>query len=292
MAYNYVEQFTSNLQQMYTRDLVTGDLNQNGATFIGTKTIRIPSIKVAGYKEHGRTGGWNRQALENSWEVKTLAYDRDVEFYVDAMDVDETNQVLSAANITSTFEKEQAIPELDAYRFSKVYSDYTTTFTKTADTTALTSANVLEAFDKFMEEMDDAGVPEDGRILYVTAGVNTLLKNASAIQRNFDVNGSSGAVNRAVRSLDNVKLVSVPAGRFKTKYNFTNGFTPDGTSKQINMMLVHPSCIIAIQKHSAIYLWNPGSHTGGDGWLYQNRRYGDLFLLENKLDGIKINVEA
>ena len=37
------------------------------------------------------------------------------------MDVDETNLVLEMANIQSVFEKEQAIPEKDSYRFSKLY---------------------------------------------------------------------------------------------------------------------------------------------------------------------------
>lgn len=289
-AFNYVEQFRSDLEQKYARELTSGDLGSNGVTFIGTKTVRIPRLKLGGYGEHSRAGGWKRKDLSNDWEIKTLTHDRDVEFYVDAMDIDETNQVLSAANITNTFEEEQAIPELDAYRYSKIYADYTTTFSKTADTTALTEQNVLLTFDKFMEEMDEAGVPESGRILYVTAAVNTMIKRAQEIQRYIDVNKTDTAINRAVRSLDGVKVVSVPSDRLKTEFDFTDGWKASGSAKQINMILLHPRSVIAVQKHSAIYLWEPGSHTGGDGWLYQNRRYGDLFLIENKLDGVKINV--
>ena len=39
-----------------------------------------------------------------------------------------------------------------------------------------------------------------------------------------------------------------------------------------------------------INLWAPGSHTQGDGYLYQNRKYGDLFVLNTRSDGIKINL--
>lgn len=291
MSINYVEQFRRDLEQKYARELVSGDLTGNGVTFIGTKTVKIPRLTVAGYKEHSRAGGWNRQDLANDFEVKVLSHDRDVEFYVDAMDVDETNQILSAGNITNTFEEEQAIPELDAYRFSKLYYDYTTTFSKVADTTALTTATVLTVFDQFMEDMDDAGVPQSGRILYVTAAVHTLLKNAEHVQRMLTVNGSNdGSIRRIVRSLDDVKIVTVPKDRFMTVYDFSDGFEPDDTALQINMALIHPRSVIAVNKHSAIYLWPPGSHQAGDGYLYQNRRYGDLFLIENKLDGVKINV--
>ena len=292
-ALNYVEQFRTQLEQKYARELTSSDLTSNGITFVGTKTVKIPRLTLGGYKEHSRAGGWNRQDISNDFEIKQLTHDRDVEFYVDAMDVDETNQIVSAANITTTFEEEQAIPELDAYRYSKLYAEYATTFSKTPDATVLTEANILSTFDQYMEDMDDAGVPEDGRILYVTAAVHTMLKQAENIARQIVVNGSNdGAINRAVRSLDGVKIVSVPKSRFKTAYDFTDGFVPAVGAKQINMMLVHPRSVIAVDKHSAIYLWAPGSHTGGDGYLYQNRRYGDLFLIENKLDGIKLNIEA
>lgn len=293
MAINYVEQFRPQLEQKYARELVSGDLVANGVTFVGTQTVKIPRLTVAGYKEHSRGGGWNRQSLANDWELKKLEHDRDVEFFVDAMDVDETNQVLSAANVTNTFEEEQAIPELDAYRFSKIYYDYTTTFSESADDTVLSEANVLTIFDKFMEEMDDAGVPQSGRILYVTAAVHTMLKNAQQVQRAIIVGGTNdGRINRGVRSLDEVKIVIVPKDRFKTVYNFTSGFEPALGALQINMILLHPRSVIAVDKHSSIYLWPPGSHTQGDGYLYQNRRYGDLFLIERKLDGIKINVDT
>lgn len=290
---NYVEQFRTLLEQKYQQNLKSADLTSNGIQFVGTKTVKIPRLDLGGYGEHNRAGGWNRKDLTNDFEVKTLKHDRDVEFFVDAMDVDETNQIVSAANITNVFETEQAIPEKDAYRFSKLFADYTTTFSKTADTTALTEANILQVFDKFMEEMDDAGVPESGRILYVTAAVNTMLKNAEKINRTIDIaNNNTGAINRAVRSLDDVKLVTVPKDRFKTVYDFTDGFKPGSGAKQLNMILVHPRSVIAVDKHSAIYLHAPGNHTAGDGWLYQNRQYYDLFLIARKLDGVKINVQA
>jgi len=291
MAINYVTQFQTQLDQKYAQDLVTSDLGLNGAKFINAQTIQIPTITVSGYKEHSRAGGFKSGTIGNTFQAKTLAHDRDISFFVDAMDVDETNQVLSAANITNTFETEQAIPETDAYRLSKIYADYKTTFSKTTDTTVLTKDNVLTVFDGWMEAMDDAGVPEDGRILYCLAAVQTLIKNASQVARQIQADGAAdGAINRTIRSLDNVKIKTVPAGRFKTAYDFTEGFVPAVGALQMNMMLVHPKSIIAADKHSAIYLWAPGSSaSAGDGWLYQNRKYGDLFLLANKLDGIKIN---
>lgn len=291
MPYNYVDSFQTVLQQKYAKELTSSGLTTENAIWMGAKTIKLPRMDVAGYKDHSRAGGWNRQAISNDFELKVLQHDRNVEFYVDAMDVDETNQILSAANVTNVFETEQAIPELDKYRYSKLYDEFTT-FGGTADTTALTAANVLQVYDDLMEKMDEASVPESGRIMYTTPHVMKLLKNAEDMQRFIGVQSNNGVIDRAVRRLDDVTLVSVPSDRLKSVYDFTDGAVPGVGAKQINMILVHPSAVLAPVKHSAIYLWEPGSHTNGDGWLYQNRRYTDLFVIQRKVAGVQINVEA
>ncbi len=287
---NYATRFEQELKQKYTRELLSADLTTQNVVFTGANKIKIPYVTVSGYKDHGRNGGFNRGTVQNQFIEKTLGFDRDVEFFVDAMDVDETNQALSAANVTNTFVTEKAIPETDVYRFSKLYTEFAE-LGGTASTEALTTATVLDMFDTLMEEMDEDEVPEDGRLLYVTPHMYTLVKQAEKIVRNLDVTRDA-VVNRHIRSLDDVKIKRIPSGRMKTAYDFTEGYVPATTAKQMNMILVHPQSVIAADKHSYINLWAPGSHTQGDGYLYQNRKYGDLFVIDTRVDGIKINLEA
>jgi len=291
MPYNYVTAFETQLQQKYARELTSSALTTDRVRFVGAKTIKIPRLDLAGYKDHSRAGGWNRQSLSNDFETKELQHDRDVEFFVDAMDVDETNQILSAANVTNVFVTEQAIPELDCYRYSKLLAEMQT-YGGTPDTTELDVSNVLQVFDELMERMDEASVPESGRRLYVTPTVHKLLKEAQDVQRVFYVQSGPNRVARAVNQLDDVELVKVPSERMKSVYDFTDGYKPGVGAKQINMILVHPTAVIAPIKHSAIYLWPPGSHTQGDGWLYQNRSYTDLFVIERKVSGVQINMDG
>lgn len=285
---NYATLFLKQLVQKYTRELLTAGLTTRKVEFVNANTIKIPHVVVGGYKDHSRNGGFNRQTVQNEWIPKTLAFDRDVEFFVDAMDVDESNQTLAAANITNTFLTEKAIPETDAYRLSKLRADYVAA-SGAPDTTVLTAANVLSIFDGYMSQMDDDEVPEEGRLLYVTPAVRKLLKEAQEISRYINVSQASAGIDRRVHSLDDVAIQMVPSGRMKTAYDFTDGYAPAAAAKQINMILVHPTAVIACDKHSYIRLWAPGTHTQGDGWLYQNRKYGDLFVLENRVQGIKIN---
>lgn len=287
---NYVTRFEKDLMQQYKRELCSAELTTQNVTFLNAKTIKIPYITLGGYKDHNRNGGFNRQSVSNEYMTKTLEHDRDVEFFVDVMDVDETNEALSAANITNTFEKEQAIPETDAYRFSKLYSEFTDAG-GAVDNTVLSLENILITFDKWMENMDDEEVPEDGRMLYVTPSIYTLIKQADKITRTLDASVQQ-SIDRRVRSLDDVTLKKVPKGRMKTSYDFTDGFTAAGDAKQINMILVHPSSVITCDKHDYINLWTPGTHTEGNGYLYQNRKYGDLFVIDTRKSGIMMNVDA
>lgn len=295
---SYAENFERELQQKYSRELTSFALTQSnpGVKFINAQTIKLPRLTVGGYKDHNRGSiGFNTGSFSNDWEPKKLTHDRDIEIPIDPMDIDESNLTLEMANIQNVFEEEQAIPEKDSYRYSKLYSEAKSYKDKGAviDNTALTTKNVLEWFDDQMEKMDDAGVPSEGRILYVTPAINKLLKNAEGLTRNLDVNSNNGNIDRRVYSLDDVTIVKVPSARMKTKYNFTDGCVAASDAKQINIILVHPSCIISRDKYAYMKVFTPGTDSRtADKYIYQNRYYTDTFLIENKACGIAINAEA
>jgi hypothetical protein len=297
-VYNYAEQFEQALHQKYAKELASVDLfNSNPQVkFINAQTIKLPNITVSGYKDHNRqTIGFNSGTISNDWEPKKLEHDRDIEFAIDPMDVDETNLVVSIANVQNTLETEQGIPEKDCYVFSKLYTEagkYTDNGA-TIDTTTLTAENILQKFDDAMEKMDEAGVPSEGRILYVTPAVNKLFKQAKDIQRVLGVNGSNGDVKRSIYSLDDVKIKQVQSARMKSQYNFTNGCVATDEAKQMNFILIHPSCEVAREKYSYIKVFTPGHDSRtADNYLLQSRFYMDAFLIKNKAAGIFINATA
>lgn len=297
-VYNYAEQFEQALHQKYAKELASVDLfNSNPQVkFINAQTIKLPNITVSGYKDHNRqTIGFNSGTISNYWEPKKLEHDRDIEFAIDPMDVDETNLVVSIANVQNTLETEQGIPEKDCYVFSKLYTEagkYAANGA-TIDTTTLTAENILQKFDDAMEKMDEAGVPSEGRILYVTPAVNKLFKQAKDIQRVLGVNGSNGDVKRSIYSLDDVKIKQVQSARMKSQYNFTNGCVATDEAKQMNFILIHPSCEVAREKYSYIKVFTPGHDSRtADNYLLQSRFYMDAFLIKNKAAGIFINAAA
>jgi len=290
---NYAELYEQGLQQRYAEGLAFHKLYAAPANrtikWTSAKTVQIPRITVKGFTDVDRDAvtGFARRA-DNDWEPKTLEHDREFSTLVDPMDIDETNMALSIANITRVFNDEQKIPEMDKYMASKLFAEYTS-FGAQPETGDLTTDNILEVFDTLMEEMDDAEVPQNDRLLYVTPQINTLLKRAQGLQRQLNVQGSPQAVNRSIYSLDDVEIVVVPSSRMKTAYDFTDGAVPDPTAQQINMILIHPTALVSPQKYEFVSMDEPSAKTGGKH-LYYERKYWDVFLFENKVPGVKIHV--
>lgn len=281
---NYVTKFENKLRELYAQDATSDPLFQSNSDIqvTNTKYIKIPTLSVSGYKDHSRSSmSFNVGSYSNDFEQKSLAHDRDIEFAVDPMDVDETDMIESIGNIQNRFEKTQAIPELDCYTYSKLYSE-ATRLNMTIKTTALTAANVLSDFDANLEAMEDKGVPLDRLVLFCTAGYKKLLKNAEGVQRTLDVK-SGGGIDRRVRTLDDIQnIVTVPSARLKSAFDFTDGCTAATGAKQIDYILIDPECQVSRVKYSYIHMFAPGSDSRtADKYLYQNRRLNDTFAIDH-----------
>ena len=293
-AVNYAESYERALAQAYPNVLNFGELynvsNNQVYKFVDSKTIHIPSISVTGRKNVNRDAidGTFQRNVDNSFETKTLTFYREWSTSIDPADVLDTNMILTIQNATKVSNEEQKFPEKDAYTISKIYADWTAEG-KTADKTVLTVDNVLLVFDKLMEAMDEALVPSQGRLLYVTPAVKTLLKQASQIGLSRSVQSGENTINRVVDRLDEIKLISVPSFLMKTAYDFKTGFEPSTTAKQINLFLVHPSAILTPNKYAFVGMEAPAAGTEGD-YIYYEKEYADVFILNNRTGAIAFNI--
>ena len=299
---NYAAQYAQALAQAFPYVLNFGALYatpNNGRYRMGEdgKTIYIPNLSTTGRVAADRdTIATATRNYDNAWEPKVLTNQRKWSTLVHPKDIDQTNAVASITNITQVFNEEQKFPEMDAYLISQLYKLWTTTDSgtgytgKTADTTALTAANVLTVFDALMLKMDNARVPANGRILYCTNEVKTMLKQASGINRDFNVQNGGNVIDRAVNRIEEVNVIGVPATLMKTAYVFTAGWAVASGAKQINMMLVHPSAVITPVSYQFSQLDPPSAVTEGK-YIYYEESFEDVFILNKKADAIQFNVD-
>ena len=301
-ALNYATEYSRALSQMFPYVLNFGDLystpNNNRYRWVNAKTIEIPSISTTGRVDADRdTVAFAQRNYDNAWETKTLRNERKWSTLVHPMDIDQTNMVSTIANITQVFNDEQKFPEMDAYLISTLYADWLTTKnprtgeTHTPDTTVLTIQNILGVFDQMMLKMDNAMVPANGRILYVTHEVNVLLKEAQGLSRSIDVSSGPNAIDRRVNRLDQVKIVPVPATLMKTAYDFTVGWSPKSNAGQVNLFLVHPNAVITPVSYTFSRLDAPNALSEGK-YVYYEESFEDAFVLNKKSDALQFNVTA
>lgn len=291
---NYAKEYQASLEQAFPYVLNFARLFQspsnNRFSFIGAKTIAVPTILTTGRVDANRdTIGEKKRNYNNEYTEFTLKNFRSWETLVHPRDIAETKGAAAIGNITQVYNEEQKFPEMDAYCVSKVYSDWTK-LGMTATEVALTVSNVLEQFDAMMEKMDNARVPANGRVLYVTPSVKTLLKNADKIQRTVDAGSANTALNRSVSRLDEVEIVSVPEELMKTVYDFSVGWKADGTAKQIRMFLVNPLAVITPIVYNFAQLDEPSAGTQGK-YDYYEESYEDVFVLPLKKDAIQFVID-
>lgn len=295
-ALNYAAQYAQELANAYPYLSYFGDLwnGSESARFrpLSGKVVYIPSMTVTGAHAANReqiTGVFNRN-FDIAWQAATLSMDREWDTLVDPLDIMETNEVATIANVTKTFNELQKVPEMDAYMASKLATVALGT-TGGASTVTLTSANILEEWDKGVEYMTNARVNRDRVRCAMTPAAFKLLKEAAGLTRFVDVTAGIQAVDRNVAKLDGIQITEVPADIMKTKFTFTTGFVAANDAQQVNFILYDPMAIAAPVVYDQSMISAPTAQTKGK-YLYYERYYYDVFVLNNRTAGVYASVVA
>lgn len=294
-ALNYAQQYETALLQEFPYSLYFGALfatpNNGRYEWINHDTIQIPSITTTGRVDGDMdTIGTKTRNFNNQWIPLKVQNHRTWSTLVHPRQIQLTDMTASIANITRVFNETQKQPEMNAYCISKLHADYVAAG-ETVDNTVLTTTNILAVFDQWMQDMDDERVPRQGRILYVTPKVRGLIENAKDLYKTIRVDGNSGAISRAVQSLDEVRIEpSVPSDMMKTVYDFTQGWAVDSAAKQINMVLVDPMSVITPIHYEFAQLDPPSAGSEGK-YVYFEESFEDVFLLPKREKAIKFNVD-
>lgn len=288
MAINYATKDGGVFDQKINQGLLTSVLGVPNVDLVkGGKSFTLTTISTSGLKPHSRNKGFNEGSAENAKKVYTMGQDRDIEFYVDTQDVDETNQDLAVGNISKVFIQDHVQPEIDAYRFATLATGAGHSVTET-----LTVDNVYTQLKAALLPVRKFGA--QNIVGFVSSEVMDFLERSKEFTRTI-TNQQVGvtALESRVTSLDGVQLVEVwDDTRFKSAYDFADGYTPKEDAKDINFILVAKQAVIPVVKENTIYLFAPGQHTEGDGYLYQNRLYHDLFIKEQQKDGVSVSLKG
>lgn len=286
---NYAVQYGRELADAYPYLSYYADLwNQGEAQRfrpLNGKTVMIPSMTTSGARAANRdqiTGVFNRN-FNIEWQACTLAMDREWDTLVDPLDMIETNEVATIANVTRTFNEFQKVPEQDAYMSSKLAG-----FASAhggVDTTSLSAANILTQWDAYLEYLTDQRVNRDRVQCKMTPAAYKLLKEAAGLTRFVETTNGIRDVDRNIGRLDGVRIMEVPSDMMKTVYDFTTGWAIGDSAAQIDMLFYDPMSIAAPIVYDTSMISAPTAQSKGK-YLYYERYYYDVFALNQRQAGL------
>ena len=295
MALNYAESWSNELLEIRRQNSITSPFITQNVKWLNSKTFHFTLMSTSGFKNHSRAGGWNRGTYSQTDKTFTLEHDRDIELLVDKADVDETNATASIQNISKVFEQTQASPETDALFFSKITAQAKTSelYTNTA-LSSYTKSNVFEKLKGMLKQGRLRAYKGNGSlIMYVNSTIMDLLEQSTAFTRKIEMTQiSEGGIGLETRvtDIDGMTVMEViDDDVFYDAFNFngTNGGYEliSNTSHKLNVCIASLETCKIVPKIASIYYFAPGSHTQGDGYLYQNRELSDVFVFPNGLNG-------
>ena len=216
------------LDELFKKGSVTTILerNENLLKFVNAKTVLLPDVEMDGLGDYSRDNGYPVGSVNVEWEPYTLEMDRGKEFNIDAMDDEETAGI-AFGSLSNEFTRLHVVPEVDAYRLSKLYAS-------AADdniTTGNVAANkVIEQFNKDIEGFENDEVGTDQVVCFISTEINRMLKDSTELQKKItqlDYAAPNGLTFK-LHTYEDIPLIVVPKSRFKTTYNFsaTDGFAP------------------------------------------------------------------
>lgn len=246
--------------------LTNKDFDWTGAHTV--KVYKVTTSEMNDYDRNGTSGNASRYGaikdLDASTEEFVLKKDRSFTFAIDKLDQDETAQQVAAASALARQNREVTVPEVDSYVYGVMAAGAGTV----AAPVALTAENIFEEMMKASETMDDAEIPETGRVWVVSPATYTLMKKSPDIVLSTDV-GADMRIRGVISNLDGAAVIKVPSVRLPKNFGF---------------MLVHPSATVApVKLEDYTVHENP---PGISGSLVEGRVCYDAFVLENKKKGI------
>lgn len=274
--------FVPMLDEAYKRASLTSildgapELARVGANF---NEMVVPTLTMDGLGTYSRDNGYVTGDVTFTNATYKCGYDRGRMFTVDAMDNQESVN-LAFGRLAGEFIRQKVVPELDAYRFAQYASKTNVGGTSAALSTA---SGLIAALRVGLQTMDNAEVPFEDRVLFITGALHDLIDDQDLTKSNKVLSAFS-------------QIIKVPQGRFYSEITMYDGSTEGqtgggyiknaSTGKDLNFLIVHKPSVIQYQKHAVPKIVEPDANQSADAWKFGYRTVGIADVYAQKLAGV------
>lgn len=276
MAIQLATKFLPYVDEIFTTESKKSLLTNKDFDWSGAHTIKVYKVTTASMNDYNRNGEntgsryGTVQSLNATTEEFMLKKDRSFTFEIDRLDEDETASQLEAGSALARQMREVVVPEVDSY----VYGVMCESAGHKPTALKLTADNIYTEIIKANAALDEAEVPETGRILLVTPATYLLLKQNTEITLESELDNSL-KIRGVIANLDGCAVIKVPSNRLPEDFGF---------------MIAHPVATVAPTKlEDYTTHQNP---PGISGSLVEGRICYDAFVLDNKASAIYYQATA
>lgn len=295
------EVFEQALDQQMIEGSTSGwmEANSGMVKYSGGSEVKIPKLSMDGLGNYDHDAGYVQGGVTLTYGTYTMTQDRGRKFQLDAVDVDESNFVATAGNVMGEFQRTQVIPEVDAYRYSKLAS-LAAAASNTVSTT-ITKDIILEQLQNDISTVQNKIGDGEPLVIMMSIPIATMLSQASQISHFLEIGDfTQGSISTKVSTLDGIPIIRVPSARFKTAFTFNDGkttgqtaggFTAANGALDINWIIAAKRAPIAVSKTDRMKVFDPNTNQGADAWLIEYRKFHELWVPDNKLPDIFANLK-
>lgn len=284
------------LDKQMTPMLCTGWMEANAGLVVyeGGADVKIPSISMSGLGDYDRDNGYPKGSVTLQYQTMTMAMDRANSFNLDAMVVNESNFIATAGNVMGEFQRTKVVPEIDAYRISRINALAGSRFREYTPA----KASIFGAIQDDIATIQDIVGEKEPLIIMMGTLVAGLLNQADELKRNLDsALFDNGGVKTKVRSINEQPILNIPGARMKSAYTFYDGgsqfgFAPAAGAADINWIIIHPKAPIAVAKTDVARVFDPQTWQAANAWHVDYRKFHDLWIKTNSLEGVFVNRKA
>ena len=295
--------FMRQLDKIAVQDAVTGwmDANSGQVIYNGGAEVKIPKMSVQGLGDYDRDTGYVQGGVTLSYETRKMTQDRGRKFQLDPMYINENNFMSTAAAVMAECQRVHVIPEIDAYRISKIASE-----TITADKAGMIEygytpgAASTSALRKLKEGIKAIRNLYNGPLVCHATPDFIMELELELAGKITAVTFARGGINTSVPAVDGVPIVSTPSNRMytaitlydgKTSSQEAGGYVKGSKAKDINFFICPRTTPIAVTKQDVMRIFDPNINQSLNAWQLDYRRFHDLWVLDNKLYSIFLNIK-
>ena len=290
--------FMTQLDKIAVQEATTGwmDANAGQVIYNGGSEVKIPKMNVQGMGDYDRDNGYQRGSVTLEYETRKMTQDRGRLFQLDPMDINENNFVTTAGAVMGEFQRTRVIPEIDAYRISKIATE-----TIAANKAGMVGyayvpgATGTSALRKIKEGIKAVRNGYNGPLVCQATPDFIMELELELAGKINATTFSKGGIQTQVPSVDGVPLIATPSDRMyttikindgKTSGQEKGGYEKGSTAKNLNFFICPTTTPIAITKQDIMRIFDPTTNQKLNAWQMDYRRFHDIWILDNKLDSV------